>query len=528
MKRRHGAVRCLVALFLAASAAATDLSPVDPEELAALLAELEAGGGIITGEDLALFAEALRTTEPESQSESEPEPGAAATGLWTLAVDLRPNTSPRLDSRLSRNAQRVRLGARWRGDGGRSQTAAWLRTGTAVWCLTAGAGSLAHGSGLLTAPLGARSSLGVDSSLLPPAGGWRPSLAASMPQRLQGINARLASGRFDLECGVANDHQRHPAQHVRLNLRGERTGQAERQLDLGLLGLRRGEALAAGVDLRWGRGPWRLAGEAGAWRLAPDQAISRAWSLSAGWRQKSWRAEFQAAVSLAPGAMPGAQRPASLPGWHGKGWAGRLQKRSASNLNLQLAMGSGEDRQSQQAAGRLRTRDLLALAVTGRWAERGTWELRWRCLQEARRDWDPLQPWLPAQEDRRRLRTWWSLQARQPVGKSALQVSWRRLEESGQARNLLGIDWRRSRGQVSFHAGWQAAWGQSLDLVTVSAPVSSLISLRHWGSWDSGLLLGCEGRGRWRWQLGGELRRRSATAGGDLVGEGRLLWGRSF
>jgi len=40
--------------------------------------------------------------------------------------------------------------------------------------------------------------------------------------------------------------------------------------------------------------------------------------------------------------------------------------------------------------------------------------------------------------------------------------------------------------------------------------------------------LGAEGRGRWRWQLGAELRRRTRTGGGTLGGEVHAALGRGF
>lgn len=511
----------LLASFLAAAAAASgDPSALEADDLAVLLADLEALGGILDSEDITLLEQALR--------ESAPEPAATSSGLWTAAVDMRPGAALRGDTRVRYGTDRLRLGARWRQGDGSSTGAAWLQGGGRAWRLTGGAGSLAHGNGLLAASLGARSSLGLDASLLPATPGWRPSLATTVPQRLVGIAAYVDGGWLNLQAAAARDRERLAAHHVRLGLQCGRPRRRGDGLQLGLLGLRRGAAQAGGLDLRWTRGPWSLAAEAGAWRLQPDQAGAGAWLLAAGWRRRSWLAEFQAASARAAVAMPGAQRPACLSGWLGQGWAWRLSGRPAAAWRVAIAGTAGEDRDPQLAAGRRRARQLLTLAVAGPWSAAGTWEVRWRRLEEARRAWDPAQAWLPAQETGRRLRTWWVLQAGHPAAGGTVQVAWRRLEEAGQARNLMTVSWRRDGRRVRWRAGWQSAWGQPLDLVTVSAPVSSLLRLRHWGTWDSGLQLGVEGRGRWRWQVGGELRRRSEAAGGGLVGEGRLLWGRSF
>jgi hypothetical protein len=489
---------------------------VDPDDLAAMLADLEALGGVLDSDDLALLRDAYREQEPGTGPVFRPR------GEWLLAANARDGSAPRLEARLRQGGRRLRFGGRVQRSGTAQQGVLWLTAAGSQWQVAGGAGSLGHGSGLLSAPLGARSSLTVDASLLPSAPGWRPSQAVTMPQRLDGLALDLSAGAINLQFGRAQDQDERPAQHLRLAL-GD-----HRRLSLGLLGLQRDQALASGLDLRVQRGPWRLTGEAAVWRLQADQAAARAWVLTVGWRRHRVLAEFQAAGSRAAGGMPAAQRPACLPGWFGEGWAWRLRARTVAGLQVGLAGGGGEDRHAQTATGRRRTRHQLAMTVHGPWLEEGRWELRWRRLDEAYHGWDPDQPWLPAGLDRRQSRTWLTGLVEQPLGGGTGQFSWRRLEESGQARNLLGVRWQRTTARLRWRVGWQAAWGEPLNLVTVSVPVSSLIRLRHWGTWDSALLAGVEGRGRWRWQLGGELRRRSPDSGGGMVGEGRVQWGRRF
>jgi len=506
-----------VALAAAAVSAGAQTAALDPDELAALLADLEAQGGLLSSDDLALLEATREPDEPAPASA-----GPAARGQWLLAADLRQTAPPRLEARLRRDDGWLRLGARVRQDEAEKQAIGWAQSGRSLWRMTAGTGSLGHGAGLLTAPLGARASLGIESSLLPPAPGWRPSLAATMPERLEGVDVFLAGSAGSLEAGAARDVERRPVQYARLGWQG---GQS---VALGVLGLRRDQARAGGVDLRWEQGPWQLAAEVGAWRLQSGQTAQRAWFAAAAWRQRRVRAEFQAAGSRAVAGLPGARRPACLPGWLGDGWAWRLSARPATGYRVGLAGTVGEDREQRQAAGRTRRREVLILSVAGPWSERGTWEVRWRRQDETSLAFDSLQPWLPAHVERRRSRTWLVLLVERPLKVGTGQLAWRRLEEAGQSRDLLGAGWQLTTARVRWRAGWQAAWGDPLDLVTVSVPVSSLVRLRHWGTWENSLLAGCEGRGRWRWQVGGELRRRHRSAGGGLVAECRLQWGAVF
>lgn len=492
------------------------LSPLDPDELAALLADLEALGGILSDEDLAMLVAA------QAGERLAVEPAATATGLWLLGADLRQDTAPRLEARLRRDHARVSLGGRLRRQADEQQAVFWVRTAGPAWQVVAGAGSLGHGGGLLTAPLGARSSLDVGASLLPSAPGWRPSLAVTMPERLIGVAMDLAAGSASVQLGSAQDREGRPGHHLRLAA-GE-----GRAVSLGVLGLQRDRARAVGAELRWRRGPWRLNAETCIWRRDRQQEIEQAWLVTAGWRHGRSVAEIQAASSRAGAGMPQARLPASLPGWLGEGWAWRLRGQPLAGVRAGLVGRVGEARDHGGVVGRRQGRHELGAQLAGRWSARGTWELRWRRQEDTRESFDPLQPWLPVALESRRVRSWQFVSVGDAIAGGTGQVTWRRLEEAGRSRQLIGWHWQRSTGTVRWRAGWQSAWGDPLNLVTVSAPISSMIRIRHWGSWDSGLSAGCEGRGRWRWQLGGELRRRSAATGGGLLLESRLQWGRVF
>jgi len=202
--------------------------------------------------------------------------------------------------------------------------------------------------------------------------------------------------------------------------------------------------------------------------------------------------------------------------------------RPVKGWTASLVHGLAGDRQPDNALGRRRRRSLLALRIRGGRRGGPTWELRLRHSDESRWSWDPFQPWQPATLSSRRLRTWLALGVAVPWAAGDGRLTWRRLEEAGLVRDLLTVQWERRQGDIRWRAAVQMAWGEPLDLVAVTAPVSGLVRLRHWGHWQNGVWLGAEGRGRWHWQLGAELRRRTRAGGGNLGGEVHAALGHGF
>jgi len=482
--------------------------PLDPDDVAALVADLEASGGELTAADLALLEEA-------------PDLQPARTASWFMAVGARRQAPPRLDAGIQAHGARWAFQGRLRRDAGGPQGIAWLRGGGAAWDLAGGGGAFAHGAGLVAGPLGARSSPSPDASLLPAAAGWRPQASLVQPARLVGGAAAWRTDLVALDAGLARDRDGHPAGHARAELHGP-------AFALAAAGLRRGEARAGCVEWRGRRGPWTLVAEAATWRLADPEPAARAWLAAGGWRGARLRLECQVGVSRAASPMPGAARPTCLSGWLGQGWTLRAVLRPARKLVVSAIAAAADDREADDALGRRHDRRVLALAANGRWAGDGTWELRLRRVGEAWRDWDPHEPWRPAQDDGRRERVWLSAEAARPLAVGQCRLGWRRLEEAGRARDLLAATWERRQGTVRWRIGLQLAWGAPLNLVAVAAPVAGLVRLRDWGRYESGVLAGCEGRGAWRWQIGLEGRQRTAAAGGGFRGELRVQWGRSF
>jgi hypothetical protein len=496
--------RFLIVLAVAAAIGTPRAGAVDPDDLAAMLADLEASGGLLTEADLAALG-----------LPNAPSPR----GAWELGLVAGDGAPPRTEIRAARRAARwtFQLRARQRADV--AEFRGWVRAAVGELAVIAGGGALAHGAGLLAAPAGRRSSLTADAAMLPPSAGWRPSTATAATVR--GLAATWSSSSLRFGCSTARDGEGRAAGHLRadVDLGGMRLGAAV---------LRRGKGGGGGLALDWRRGPWRVAAETARWRGLAAQGEGRAWHVAAGWRGRRWRLEGQAAVSDAPEGLPGSARPACLPGWRGRGWALRLVARPAPRLTVALVHGRGEKRDPDQAAGRRDGRALLGLRVRGRTGAGARWELRLRRLHDEGRRWDPVQPWRPAAVTARRVRSWLTLALTLPARGGEARVTWRWLEEAGESRQLLAAVWSGHPAWGRWRAGLNLAWGAPLDLVAVSAPAPGLVRLRHWGHWQSGLLLGVGGGRRWRWELAGELRRGAPGTDRTRSLEVRAAWGRSF
>jgi len=501
------ALLVLLALMPATAAAA---QPLDPADLDALLAELEASGGILTTDELA----ALRLADPEP---------APTRGGWQVALNARRGAPPRADLHAERRGRHWAGRLRLRRQAGDDRLDGWWQLTASGFDLALGGGTLVHGTGLLAASPGRRASLSTDASLLPPRPGWRSSTAGSTAATVRGAALSWSSPAVSLGLGVARDREGATARHLQLS-----SGAAGLQLTAGLV--QRGGGQGLGLALDWRRTVWRLTAELARWRRAPQALPEQAWAVAARWRGGGWRIEGQAAASRAAAGLEGASRPACLEGWRGQGWALRVTGRLSPRLSVAAALGHGRRRDPEEAAGRLDERALLGLRVRGRADGGVSWELRFRRSEERRWRWDPLQPWRPAALDRRRSRNWLTALVSLPRGRDELSLSWRRLEEDGASRRLLAAVWIGRARWGRWRAGAHLAWGEALDLVAVSAPVPGLVRLRHWGGWQSGVLLGIGGGDRWRWELGGELRRRAPAASGP---DGPALdilaaWGRSY
>ena len=496
-------VGVILALGSVAGVAAGADGFLDPDELAAMLADLEASGGVLTGEELA----DLQIEEPGGTSSSG--------GTWRLTLDTRQEAGPRTEVRARRDAPGWGFALRHRRDAAGSKTGFWLRAGARSWRLGAGGGAPAHGGGLVAAPPSGRGSLSADASLWPARPGWRPTTATTLPARLAGVNLAHVAARGEVAAGFGRDADGGPVRYLRGRLGSEDTG-------LAAFGIARDIDRGGSVAGRWRRGSWRLFSEVASWRRPGSSGDGHAWLTTVRQDVGRWRGEFQAAVSRAGGGLVGARRPACLGSWRGQGWAVRVTGRAGARTKLDVVYGVSIDR--DDVADRQR-RVRVGIGMSGRWADGGDWEVRVRRQDETWWRRDPQQSWLPAALDDRRQRTWFVVRIGRPCGGGRGRLAWRRLEESGLGRSLLAASWRRDYARVRIRAGIDLAWGDPLDLVSVIAPVSGLVRMQHWGHWDAETWLGCEGRGRHRWQMGIVSRRRSEVDGGGVVTEARLGWG---
>jgi hypothetical protein len=483
---------------------AADVAVVDAAELDALLAELEAEGGILTAEERAALARGLRADVAEDDETGGGRAGGeAARGFAVLAMTAGPARAPRALTGLEVHgaAWRVRLRASRRAD--EQRLALWIRATHPRWRFSVGDGVLACGGGLVAAGYG-RSRLAADDGLTTAAAGWRTSAALIRDRPRPAATLALQARGWQLDVGLAPGDSGRTDGHVQ-------AGWGTRGARAVLTTLRRADGQAGAADLALVRAGWSLGAAGGVWRRGDGQA-GIGWVVAAGHDAGTWLAELQLAAAGGAQPLDGARRPACLSGWRGSGWALRAQARAPARIRAAMVVGASRDRDPDEARGRRRERRTLEVVLGRRVRGAISAELRLRRVTDTTHAWDPLQPWLPATPDGSRDRIWIVASLAGPVQGGEGRVAWRRLEEAGEARNLLAVRWRRASGAVIVHAAATSAWGAPVDLVAVSAPVPGLVRLRHWGGWSQGLQLGLRSAGGAGWQLGGEWRRRAPAS----------------
>ncbi len=495
----------LVAASLAAAsvmASPRDIGAIDPDELAAMLADLEASGGLLTGDEAALLADEL----------PEPRAGPArALGRWRAGLmidgDGPPTGHVDLDGAWSGVSARLRLRRREQGD----TAAGWASWAGRGLGMSAGYGAPSMGMGMLAAPVGSRASLGLSSSMAPARSGWRTSTSLGDEARTAGLAVDARSGRLAGAVALAIDGAGRDLEWAWAQFGGD-----DGALEAG--GLRRGDARGRGIVLRRREGPWRLHIEGVRWRrdgrASPEGAVA-GW---VGWAASGWAVEWQGASSRGGAGLPGAVRPACLGGWWADGWALAVSRRGGGRWRWRGLYAAGWTADTDQPEGGARDRRVLAEMELSRPGPAG-WEARVRRQVDAAWRLPDGAPWDLAVRTRLRQRLWLTGRAWAPWAGGRMTATWRRLEEDGGGRSFVAIQWQGDLRSVRWRAAVQAAWGEPLDLVTVAAATPDLVRLQHWGRWRSGTVLGAEGRGAWRWQAGVAVRRPTdASVGLDVVG----------
>lgn len=457
---------------LAATAVTPDTLRLD-DELEAALDEVIAADGMLHADDLA---------------------GAAGGWGWpsgeaSTILRTRGGIVERTGATVNLTEGAVRAVGRWQDDRHGRRLAGWLAAERPALAAGFGAGGFRHGGGLVSASAGSRSSLDATGNLLAPAPGWRgtSSLSATDHVRLGWARARRgALGAFGGH-GVDGD--------------GESVGLARAawsgaDRELAVLWLERAGRQAVSVSLDHEGTGWQATAEAARWGRG-NTAVLVAASASRG----AWRGQFQTAIASAADAMPGSRRPACLLGWYGRGWALRVQGRPWARVGLSGLLAWSLARDPRRLPGDERERWRAELVWSSGTPQRGRWQLRGRIDQQRQRSWPPGMPWRPAERSSSPPLVAVAASHEHPLAGGHWRVGWRLRQKDAAARHLVAATWRRMLGPVRVGVGWQAAWGEPVDLVSLDVPVSGYYLVQHWGGWRGGHWLGVEGRGRWGWQL---------------------------
>lgn len=414
-----------------------------------------------------------------------------------------------------------------------------------AWAVAIGSVETDHGMGLLSASAGRWRSLSAAVPLARAGLGWSLSGALDAPRAVTGLAVQIpvGGGALQLVRGAPARRERLAADGRAgiLHARWARTGA---RASVAVLAGRWEGVRGGSVCGGWGAGPWSGLFESALWR-ARGEGVTQ-WAAVAGlaWAHaRGWRLDLQAAAGWARERPPHGLLPAVLPGPEGRGWAVRAAGPLGRGVLAQALLAEGEAAGVAAASGTPdRSRNgRRELAVAWRLADGWRAELRWSGRAERETGWRDRSPWLPpavaAWEERSQLAatvsgargSWrWGLsartrrQARVPVagggggsdgaGGTGAAAGVAAAASPVLRRSLLSchVDHGGRRGWLA-RAAWGSAWGEPVDLATISSPWPGLSVPRHWGGWVSETSAGLGWRAR-RWEWGAGLARRWATA----------------
>jgi hypothetical protein len=467
---------------------------VDPDAAAQLLAELNASGSVLTGEDwrrLALPAQdASRATSP-----ADSHPPGGWHGRFSWRIRLSPAGLPVYSGNLKTRWQSCQGGLRWyRTADGQTYRQGYAGWNHGHWRLLAGGFGWQWGHGLLWSGPGQWRGLSVTTSLVPRDGEGKGHTGLPDRQTIQGGFAQGGFGGWRLVVLAGRPHTGPLAVTDRAVV-AVGTTVGFRQGLIGVMWSRQGDGRGGSVTLRSRLGPIQLQMESALWQAGPARPWRQSWVAAGRWRHTSWLVELVSMTSNGAGAPVGRQ-PALLSGWLGWGWALRGWKLLGKHTRISWLLARGEGRDVTRALPSSANELHLELALRWRAATGWTGEVNHRLARDSQMGWDGRYPWLPPElmQEKYKTQTQVTLRGRWRQVQTTLAV--RRLQEDRlvsvtsprvrRSRQLVGIRvaWRQW-ATWDLRAAWYWAWGDDVDLVSVASVVPGYVSLRHWGRWQA-------------------------------------------
>lgn len=414
-----------------------------------------------------------------------------------------------------------------------------------AWAAAIGNVETDHGLGLLSASAGRWRSLSAAAPLARAGLGWSLSGALDAPRAVAGLAVQIpvGGGALQLVRGASARPER-PAALARAEILHARWAREGPRASVAVLVGSWEEVRGGSVCGGWAAGPWSGLFESALWRAPGEEVTQGAAVAGVAWaHERGWRLDLQAAAGWAREAPPHGSRPAVLPAPEGRGWAVRAAGPFSRGVVAQALLAEGEATSVAAASGtpeRARNGQ-RELAVVWRAGDGWRAELRWTGRAEREIGWRNRSPWLPpaaaAWEERSQLAAtvsgargpWrWRLSARtlRQARVAAAGENGGGSEAGGdgtaagaaaaaspavrRAHFSCQVD-RGGRHGWLVRLAWGSAWGEPIDLATISSPWPGLSVPRHWGGWSGETSAGLGWRAR-RWEWGVALARRWAAA----------------
>lgn len=497
---------------------------IDPDAAAQLLTELAASGGSLSA------AEWRRLALPQLGKGEASDPGESGPSAgWRGRISWRTRLSqlgvPVHSGRLQVSWNSLQGGVRWfeTADGTTHQQgfAGWSGR---HWRTLAGAFGWQWGYGLVCSLPGRWQGHSVATALVPRLARGRGYTGLAVPRAVQG---GFLQGSYNHWQVIAFTGQpltgfltgtRRPVMALGLILGSDRGR-------VGILWSQQGEGRGGSLTLGKAVGAIQLLLEGTVWRTGAGEIWRHAWAAGARLYGDTWLLELVGLAADGAGAPLG-RRPALLASWLGWGWALRGWKQVAGQARFHWLIAQSQGR-SVSAALPASVHELhVELALRWRASAGWTCEVNHRFATESHRGWEDRHPWLPPELVRETVRSktlvtwqgnlrwfWLNLSLRSLTEEKGRSLTSPRLRRQ---RQLLGIRavWRRG-ADWDIRVGWNWAWGDDADLVSVTSIVPGYVSLRHWGHWQAETHV-CAGwrRGGVRLQAG--LARRVPVRGAPL------------